>query len=58
MRELAPGDRTLDSLREYALVETIYRPPHATSAVRALLRQGLAEREPSTGQLNGPAGSG
>jgi three-Cys-motif partner protein len=53
MRELAQGDRTLDSLREYALLETVYRPPHARTAVLFLLRQGLAEREPSTGQLTG-----
>jgi hypothetical protein len=26
MRELARGDRPLDSLREYALLETVYRP--------------------------------
>ena len=51
--ELAQGDRTLESLREYALLETVYRPPHATSAVRSLFKQGLAEREPSTGQLTG-----
>jgi three-Cys-motif partner protein len=53
MHELASGDRTLDSLREYALLETVYRPPHATTAVRSLLQQGLAEREPPSGQLAG-----
>lgn len=53
IRELASGDRTLDALREYALLETVYRPPHATTAVRSLLKQGLAEREPPAGQLAG-----
>jgi hypothetical protein len=53
MCELASGDRTLDSLREYTLLETVYRPRHATTAVRSLLKQGLAGREPPTGRLAG-----
>jgi three-Cys-motif partner protein len=53
IRQLAPGDRTLDSLRDWALLETVYRPPHARLAVQSLLRQGLAEREPPADQLTG-----
>jgi three-Cys-motif partner protein len=53
LRELSPGARTMESLREYALLETVYRPPHASSAVQSLLKQGLVEREPSTGRLSG-----
>jgi three-Cys-motif partner protein len=51
-RQLASGERTLESLRQYALVETVYRPPHAKTAVQALIKQGLAEREPAVGQLS------
>lgn len=51
-RQLTSGERTLQSLRDYALVETVYRPPHARTAVQALLKQGLVEREPASGQLS------
>jgi hypothetical protein len=51
MRLLAQGDRTLDSLREYALLETVYRTPVRRSCPSS--GRGLAERQPSTGQLTG-----
>jgi three-Cys-motif partner protein len=33
----APDGRTLQELKNYTLLETVYRPPHATAAVRALI---------------------
>lgn len=49
---LAPGERTLADLQEHAVLETVYRGPHATAAVRTMLAQGLVERHPPTmGQL-------
>jgi three-Cys-motif partner protein len=49
---LASGERTLADLQEHAVLETVYRGPHATAAVRTMLAQGLVERHPpGTGQL-------
>ncbi|XVQ85346.1 three-Cys-motif partner protein TcmP [Microbispora siamensis] len=53
LEELSRGERTLAQLREFALLETVYRPPHVTPVVRYLLEQGIAERFPSGGQLSG-----
>jgi len=51
LRELGSGERTLANLQEYALLETVYRGPHAIAAVRTMVDQGLAEREPHLGQI-------
>jgi three-Cys-motif partner protein len=49
---LAFKEHTLADLQEHALLETVYRSPHATAAVRTMLAQGLIERHPpTTGQL-------
>lgn len=52
-RELAHGERSLAELRDYTLLETVYRVPHANSAVREMLGKGLIERDPRSGQLTG-----
>lgn len=52
-RELKAGERTVAELRDYALLETVYRRPHATSAVREMLKRGIVERIPESGQLTG-----
>jgi hypothetical protein len=51
LRLLGDGEYTVAQLREHALLETVYRPPHATSAVRVMLKQGLVERKPATGAV-------
>jgi three-Cys-motif partner protein len=51
LRELTRLDCTLAQLQDHALLETIYRGPHATSALRSMLGQGLVERRPDVGQL-------
>jgi three-Cys-motif partner protein len=48
---LAHGQRTLADLKDHTLLETVYRPPHATTAVRRLLDRGTVTREPATGRL-------
>ena len=49
---LTSEQHTLADLQEHALLETVYRRPHATAAVRTMLTQGLIERHPpTTGQL-------
>lgn len=50
LRVLGDGERTVDELQRHTLLETVYRPPHATSAVRDLERRALIER--SGGRLN------
>ncbi|MFC7650380.1 three-Cys-motif partner protein TcmP [Streptosporangium lutulentum] len=52
LEELTKGERTLAQLREFALLETVYRPPQATTVVRDLLGRGLVERDPVRGQLS------
>jgi hypothetical protein len=44
---LGRGPRTLAELKDHALVETVYRPPHARMVVQTLLKQGAVEREPT-----------
>jgi len=48
---LGRGPRTLAQLKDHALVETVYRPPHARMVVQKLLRQGALKREPLRGHL-------
>jgi three-Cys-motif partner protein len=51
LTELRQGDRTLAQLQSHALLETIYRGPHATKAATAMLRDHLLERQPHDGPL-------
>lgn len=51
LRLLGDGERTVAQLQEHALLETVYRPPHARTAIIAMLKQGLVERQPPTGQV-------
>jgi hypothetical protein len=51
LAELGHGLRTLADLKDHTLVETVYRPAHARKAVRKLLQQGAAERDPVRGHL-------
>lgn len=51
LAELAHGPRTLAQLKHHALVETVYRPPHARAAVFKLLKQGAVLRDPVRGHL-------
>jgi three-Cys-motif partner protein len=51
LQVLGDGELTVAQLQEHALLETVYRRPHATSAVRAMAEQALIEREPPTGQV-------
>jgi three-Cys-motif partner protein len=49
--ELSHGERTVAQLQDYALLETVYRGPHASAAIRKMLSQGLIKRHPPAGQL-------
>jgi three-Cys-motif partner protein len=51
LAKLDDGPRTLAQLKDYALVETVYRPPHARTVVQQLLRQGTLQRDPARGHL-------
>jgi three-Cys-motif partner protein len=51
LRVLGDEERTVAQLQDHALLETVYRPPHARSAVISMLKHGLVERQPSTGQV-------
>jgi three-Cys-motif partner protein len=51
LAELALGDRTVGRLKEHALLETVYRPPHVRPALADLLSQQLVTRAPERGQL-------
>lgn len=51
LADLGRGPRTLADLKDHALVETVYRPPHARKVVHELLRQGAIERDPHRGHL-------
>lgn len=51
LAELAIGDQTVAKLQDHALLETIYRRPHVRQALPAMLRDGLADRNPPGGQL-------
>jgi three-Cys-motif partner protein len=50
---VAPNGLTLDELRDFALFETAFRKPHATTAVRKLLAEQRLRRNPEAGQLSG-----
>ena len=49
--ELSHGERTLSQLQDHALLETVYRGPHATKATTILLGDKLIGREPTSGPL-------
>lgn len=51
--EAAPNALTVEELRDFALFETGFRPPHATRAVRTMLAAGELSRDPEKGQLSG-----
>ena len=51
LSELLNGPRTLSQLKDHALFETIYRPPHARTVVQDLLRRGTVQRKPVRGHL-------
>src|SRR5581483_2209750 len=53
LSELASGERTVAQLRDHALLETVYRAPHATTALKSMLSAGLIDRSPAFGQLAG-----
>ena len=48
-----PNGLTLEELRQYALRQTAFRPPHATRAVRQMIAAGDLRRDPVAGQLSG-----
>jgi three-Cys-motif partner protein len=49
---LADKPMTLAKLKDHALVETVYRPPHARTVVQKLLKQGAIQRDPTRGHLS------
>lgn len=51
LAELSHGERTLSQLQDHALLETVYRGPHATKATTSLLGDKLIGREPTSGPL-------
>lgn len=50
---ITAGPRTLDQLRNYALLETVYRPGQVRGVVQRLLADGRMSRTPIGGQLTG-----
>ena len=44
---------TLDQLRDYVLLHTIYKPAHTRDVVKALVQQRVVDRTPARGQING-----
>ncbi|MGK5554684.1 three-Cys-motif partner protein TcmP [Actinomadura kijaniata] len=48
---LGRGSRTVSQLKELALLETVYRPPHVTKALRHMLDHQLIAKHPTHGQL-------
>jgi hypothetical protein len=48
-----PSGQTIDELRDFALFNTGFRPPHATKAARLMIDQGDLTRDPSRGRLTG-----
>lgn len=53
LSEVAPKALTADELRDFALLETGFRSPHATRAIRTMLDAGELSRNPKKGQLSG-----
>lgn len=45
---------TLEELQKFTLLETAFRPPHATQVVRQMLAAGQLDRRPQSGQLSKP----
>ena len=52
LAELDDRPMTLAQLKDHALVETVYRPPHVRTIVQRLLRQGAVQRDPVRGHLS------
>lgn len=46
------GSATLGELRDFALLETAFRPPHATKAVGQMIESGYLRRDPERGRLS------
>jgi hypothetical protein len=51
--QAAPKVLTVEELRDFALFETGFRPPHVTRAVKTMLAAGKLSRDPEKGQLSG-----
>jgi three-Cys-motif partner protein len=51
LAELRQEPRTLGQLKDHALIDTVYRPPHARTAVQQLLKRGGVQRDPANGHL-------
>jgi three-Cys-motif partner protein len=51
LAELLHGERTLAQLQDHALLETVYRAPHVSQALPAMITGSLIERDPPAGQL-------
>jgi three-Cys-motif partner protein len=52
LAELDHRPMTLAELKDHALVETVYRAPHARTVVQRLLKQGAVQRDPVRGPLS------
>jgi hypothetical protein len=50
---LDTGPQTVEALRQRAFLETVYKPMHATTAIRRLVDEGLLRRSPPEGRLVG-----
>jgi three-Cys-motif partner protein len=46
------GRVSVRALRDFALLETSYRPPHATQVISELVRSGQVGRRPETGRVD------
>jgi hypothetical protein len=51
LAKLQGGPQTVGQLKDHALVETLYRPPHARVVIQGLLRDGTVQRDPARGNL-------
>ncbi|MGH3321473.1 MAG: hypothetical protein ACRDQA_18625 [Nocardioidaceae bacterium] len=51
LAQLGGGPRSVESLRDYASLETVYRREHVIPVVRGLLREAVLERTPPDGRL-------
>jgi three-Cys-motif partner protein len=52
LAELDHRPMTLAQLKDHALVETVYRAPHARTVMQRLLKQGVVQRDPVGGHLS------
>lgn len=46
-----PNGQTVEELKDFALFETAFRPPHVTGALNKMLEEGAIARMPAKGQL-------